>query len=73
MNYGAMGSFFAQQQLLATMFNLQQFGNLNAQNAGINHVSSGSNGGSPLPNIFQSNLPTQTASSMINNSKEEYT
>ncbi|KAK5831033.1 hypothetical protein PVK06_014828 [Gossypium arboreum] len=73
MNYGAMGSFFAQQQLLATMSNLQHFGNLNAPNAGINHVSSGSNGGSPLPDIFQSNFPTQTASSMMNNSKKEDT
>ncbi|XVF24934.1 hypothetical protein REPUB_Repub13aG0170400 [Reevesia pubescens] len=73
MNYGAMGSFFAQQQLLATMSNLQHFGNLNAQNTGINHVSSGSNGGSPLPDIFQSNFPTQTLSSMMNSSKKEDT
>ncbi|GMI82085.1 MODIFIED TRANSPORT TO THE VACUOLE1 [Hibiscus trionum] len=73
MNYGAMGSFFAQQQLLATMSNLQHFGNLNAQNIGINHVSSGSDGGSPLPDIFQSNFPTQMTSSMMNSSKKEDT
>ncbi|KAA3457241.1 VHS domain-containing protein [Gossypium australe] len=73
MNYGAMGSFFAQQQLLATMSNLQHFGNLNAQNAGFNNVSSGSNGGSPLPDIFQSNFPSQTPSSMMNSSKKEDT
>ncbi|XP_022724001.1 VHS domain-containing protein At3g16270 isoform X2 [Durio zibethinus] len=71
MNYGAMGSFFAQQQFLATMSNSRHFGNLNAQNTGINHVSSGSNGGSPLPDIFQSNFPTQTPSSMMNSSKKE--
>ncbi|XWS18968.1 hypothetical protein CRYUN_Cryun32bG0090600 [Craigia yunnanensis] len=73
MNYSAMGSFVAQQQLLATMSNLQHFGNLNAQNAGINHVSSGSNGGSPLPDIFQSTFPTQMPSSMMNSSKKEDT
>ncbi|KAK8479441.1 hypothetical protein V6N13_063232 [Hibiscus sabdariffa] len=73
MNYGAMGNFFAQQQLLATMSNLQHFGNLNAQNAGFNNVSSGSNGGSPLPDIFQSNFPTQTPSSRMNSSKKEDT
>ncbi|XP_022715009.1 VHS domain-containing protein At3g16270-like isoform X2 [Durio zibethinus] len=73
MNYGAMGSFFTQQQLLATMSNLQHFGDLNARNAGINHVSSGSNGGSPLPDIFQSNFPTQTPNSMMNGSKKEDT
>ncbi|EOY26876.1 PREDICTED: VHS domain-containing protein At3g16270 [Theobroma cacao] len=75
MNYGAMGSFFAQQQLLATMSNLQHLANLNAQNAAINHVSSGSNGGysSALPDIFQSNFPIQTPSSMMNSSKKEDT
>ncbi|XVF74540.1 hypothetical protein PTKIN_Ptkin13bG0118200 [Pterospermum kingtungense] len=73
MNYGAMGSFFAQQQLLATMSNLQHFGSLNAQHAGINNVSSGSNGGSPLPDVFQSNFPTQTPTSMMNSSKKEDT
>ncbi|XP_039016333.1 protein MODIFIED TRANSPORT TO THE VACUOLE 1-like isoform X2 [Hibiscus syriacus] len=73
MNYGAMGSFFAQQQLVATMSNLQHFGNYNAKNAGINNVSSGSNGGSPLPDIFQSNFTTQMPSSMINGSMKEET
>ncbi|GMI72403.1 MODIFIED TRANSPORT TO THE VACUOLE1 [Hibiscus trionum] len=72
-NYGAMGSFFAQQQLLATMSNLQHFGTYNAKNVGINNVSSGSNGGSPLPDIFQSNFTTQMPSSMINGSKKEDT
>ncbi|KAE8709181.1 VHS domain-containing protein [Hibiscus syriacus] len=73
MNYDAMGNFFAQQKLLATMSNLQHFGNLNTQNAGFNNVSSGPNGGSPLPDIFQSNFPTQTPSSMMNGSKKEDT
>ncbi|KAL4308561.1 hypothetical protein GQ457_01G047620 [Hibiscus cannabinus] len=73
MNYGAMESFFAQQQLLATMSSLQHFGNYNAKNAGINNVSSGSNGGSPLPDIFQSNFTTQMPSAMINGSKKEDT
>ncbi|XVE52049.1 hypothetical protein DITRI_Ditri02bG0089400 [Diplodiscus trichospermus] len=73
MNYGAMGSFFAQQQLLATMSNLQHFGNLNAQTVAINQVSNGSSGGSPLPDVFQSNFPTQMPSSMMNSSKKEET
>ncbi|XVF86672.1 hypothetical protein PTKIN_Ptkin18bG0060800 [Pterospermum kingtungense] len=74
MNYGVMGSFFAQQQLLATMSNLQHFGNLNAQNVGINHASNGSNGAStPLPDIFQSNFPTQMPTSIVNGSKKEDT
>ncbi|KAE8655672.1 VHS domain-containing protein [Hibiscus syriacus] len=72
MNYGATGNFFAQQQLLATMSNLQHFGNLNTQNAGFNNVSSGPVG-SPLPDIFLSNFPTQTPSSMMNSSKKEDT
>ncbi|XVE88850.1 hypothetical protein DITRI_Ditri19aG0102100 [Diplodiscus trichospermus] len=73
MNYGALGTFFARQQLLATMSNLQHFGNFNSQNAGVTHVSGGSNGGSHLPDIFQSNYPTQTPSSMMNSSKKEDT
>ncbi|KAL4369098.1 hypothetical protein GQ457_05G035240 [Hibiscus cannabinus] len=73
MNYGAMGSFFAQQQLLATMSNLQHFGNYNAKNAGINNVSGGSNGGPPLPDIFQSTFTAQMPSSMMNCSKKEDT
>lgn len=73
MNYGAMGSFIAQQQLLATMSNLQHFGNYNAKNAGINNVSSGANEGPPLPDIFQSNFTTQMPSSMINSSTKEDT
>ncbi|XWS16309.1 hypothetical protein CRYUN_Cryun34aG0074000 [Craigia yunnanensis] len=71
MNYGAMGSFFAQQQLFATISNLQHFGNLNAQNVGSNHVSNGYNGGSPLSDTFQSNFPAQMSSSMMNSSKKE--
>ncbi|KAK8546879.1 hypothetical protein V6N13_093918 [Hibiscus sabdariffa] len=71
MNYGAMGSFFAQQQLLATMSNLQHFGNYNAKNAGINNVSGGSIGGPPLPDIFQSTFTAQMPSSIMNCSKKE--
>ncbi|OMO66624.1 hypothetical protein COLO4_30474 [Corchorus olitorius] len=75
MNYAAMGNFFAQQQLLATMANLQHLGNFNSQNAGMSHVSSGSNGGysSPIPDIFQSNFPTQAPTSVMNTSKKEDT
>ncbi|GAV77561.1 ENTH domain-containing protein [Cephalotus follicularis] len=74
MNYGAMGSIFAQQQLLASMANFQLLGNLNGQNAGVGHASV-SNGGysSPIPDIFQSNYPTQTPTSVMNSSKKEET
>ncbi|XP_057459800.1 protein MODIFIED TRANSPORT TO THE VACUOLE 1-like [Actinidia eriantha] len=75
MNYSAMGSFFAQQQFLATMSNVQQLGHLHSQNAGVSHFT-GTNGGiyaSPIPDIFNPNVPTQTPSSMMNNSKKEET
>ncbi|XP_041002079.1 protein MODIFIED TRANSPORT TO THE VACUOLE 1-like [Juglans microcarpa x Juglans regia] len=70
-NYAAMGNLFAQQQLLAS---LQHLGNMNAQNAGVSHVG-GSNGAysSPLPDVFQSNFPAQTPSSLMNGSKKEDT
>ncbi|PSS17945.1 VHS domain-containing protein [Actinidia chinensis var. chinensis] len=75
MNYSAMGSFFTHQQFLATMSNIQQLGHLQSQNAGVNHFA-GTNGGayaSPIPDIFNPNVPTQTPSSMMNNSKKEET
>ncbi|KAJ7963044.1 VHS domain-containing protein [Quillaja saponaria] len=74
LDYGAMGSLFAQQQLLATMANFQQLGNVNMQSAGAAHVA-GTNGGysSPLPDIFQPGFPNQTPSSMMNSSKKEET
>ncbi|KAM4100148.1 hypothetical protein ACJW30_05G047400 [Castanea mollissima] len=75
LNYAAMGSLLAQQQLLATMSNLQHLGNMNTQNAGVSHVG-GTNGAyvPPLPDIFQSNFPTQQATStMMNSSKKEET
>ena len=70
-NYGAMGSLFAQQQFLATMSNFQHLGNL-AQNTNVNHVA-GTNGGysSALPDIFQANHPNQAPTSVMNGSKKE--
>ena len=71
-NYGAMGSLFAQQQFLATMSNFQHLGNLNAQNSNLSQVS-GTNGGygSALPDIFQPNHLNQAPTSMMNNAKKE--
>uniref|UniRef100_A0A5B7AGB5 VHS domain-containing protein n=1 Tax=Davidia involucrata TaxID=16924 RepID=A0A5B7AGB5_DAVIN len=69
-NYGAMGSLFAQQQFLATMSNFQQLGNLHTQNAG---GTIGEGYSSPLPDIFNPSIPTQTPSSMMNSSKKEET
>ncbi|KAL6972774.1 ribonuclease Z [Sarracenia purpurea var. burkii] len=74
-NYGAMGSFFTQQQFLTTMLNFQQLGNLQFQNVDVTHAA-GAKGGaysSPLPEIFNPNIPTQTPSSMMNSLKTEET
>lgn len=70
-NYSAVGNFFAQQQFLATMSNFQHLGDLNAQNAGVSHVVG--NGGTALPDIFQSNFPNQAPTSTMNSSKKEDT
>ncbi|XAR67693.1 hypothetical protein NMG60_11002564 [Bertholletia excelsa] len=75
MNYGMMGNFFTQQQLLATMSNFQQVGNLQPQTAGVSPAS-GTKGGaysSPLPDIFNPYIPTQAPSSMMSSSKKEET
>ncbi|XP_062008434.1 protein MODIFIED TRANSPORT TO THE VACUOLE 1 [Rosa rugosa] len=71
-NYGAMGSLFAQQQFLATMSNFQHLGNLNAQNPNLSQVA-GTNGGynPALPDIFQANHLNQAPSSMMNSAKKE--
>lgn len=72
MNYSAMGNLFAQQQFLAAMSNLQHIGNLNVHNSGAANLVGG-NGGSPLPDIFQPNFPTQASMPALNNSKKEDT
>lgn len=71
-NYSAMGNLFAQQQFLAAMSNLQHIGNLNAHNSGVANLVR-ENGGSPLPDIFQSNFSTQASMPAMNNSKKEDT
>jgi hypothetical protein len=70
LNYGAMGTILAQQQLLATMANFQHISNVNMRDGGVSQMV-GPNGASPLPDIFQPNLTSQTPSSIINNSKKE--
>ncbi|KAG4978931.1 hypothetical protein GLYMA_13G355800v4 [Glycine max] len=72
LNYGAMGNLLAQQQLLATMANFQHLNNVN-KNDGGTAQNAGSNGKTPLPDIFQSKFSTQAPSSMINSSKKEET
>lgn len=74
-NYGAMGSFLAHQQFLATMSNFQHLSNLNTQNPGVSHAVGTDGGGYPsaLPDIFQPNYPNQVPTSMLNNSKKEET
>ncbi|KAH0982565.1 hypothetical protein GBA52_009742 [Prunus armeniaca] len=73
-NYGAMGSLLAQQQLLATMSSFQHLGNLNAQNMNFSQVA-GTNGGyaSALPDIFQANHPNPAPTSIPNSAKKEDT
>ncbi|RZC51312.1 hypothetical protein C5167_019735 [Papaver somniferum] len=78
MNYGVMGSFLAQQQLLATMSNFQQLGNFNALagHANSGHLPGNSQEGgysSPLPDIFNPALPAQNHSAILNNPKKEDT
>ncbi|XP_026658586.2 protein MODIFIED TRANSPORT TO THE VACUOLE 1-like [Phoenix dactylifera] len=68
MNYGAMGSFIAQQQLL-----FQNLGNLNS---GFGGMAGNANGGysSPLPDFFQlSNNSVQSHGPIMNSSKKEET
>ncbi|KAK9142101.1 hypothetical protein Syun_011501 [Stephania yunnanensis] len=76
-NYGAMGSFFTQQQLLAAMSNLQAIGNLSAQpsaNLGLVEGNSIEGGyASALPDIFNPNMPVQTHSTTMASSKKEDT
>ncbi|KAL9264231.1 MODIFIED TRANSPORT TO THE VACUOLE 1-like protein [Drosera capensis] len=71
-NYAAMGTFLAQQQFLAAMSNFQHLGGLNPQKAPMSYTS-GTVGGfsSPLPDVFHANMPIQTSTTMLNNSKEE--
>ncbi|GMH22218.1 hypothetical protein Nepgr_024061 [Nepenthes gracilis] len=71
-NYGAMGSFLAQQQLLAAMANFQTLGSLSSQNADISYTA-GTRGGysSAHPDIFHASTPTQAAITVLNSSKEE--
>lgn len=72
MNYGAMGSHFAQQQFLATMSNFHQLGNLQS-NTGINAAGLKGGNPSPLPDIFNPCIATQPPTSMMNGSKREDT
>lgn len=78
MNYGVMGSFLAQQQLLATMSNFQQLGNFSALggNANLGNLPGNNQDGgysSPLPDIFNPALPAQNHSTILNNPKKEET
>ncbi|XP_027344417.1 protein MODIFIED TRANSPORT TO THE VACUOLE 1 [Abrus precatorius] len=72
LNYGSVGNLFAQQQFLATMANFQHFNNVNKKDGGTS-ATAGPNGRTPLPDIFQSNFPTQTPSSPTNSSMKEQT
>lgn len=73
-NYGPMGNFFNQQQLLAAMAHFQNMGNLTAQSNGSSQAL-GNLGGysSAFPDIFQSNFPNQAPTSTMNNLKKEET
>ncbi|KAL8096466.1 protein MODIFIED TRANSPORT TO THE VACUOLE 1 [Apium graveolens] len=74
-NYGAMGNLLAQQQFLAAMSNYQQLGNLHPQNSGYSQAVETQGGGysSALPDVFNSTLPVQTSTSVMNGSKKEET
>lgn len=71
LNYNAMGSLLAQQQFLATMANFQHLSNVSMQDASVAQIA-GNSDRMPMPDIFQSNFPTQTpTSTMISNTKKE--
>ncbi|KAL3808012.1 hypothetical protein ACJIZ3_000320 [Penstemon smallii] len=73
MNYGAMGSIFAQQQqLLATMANFQQLGNLQS-NTSINAAEYKGGNSAALPDIFNPGMALQPPTSLMNDSKREDT
>eukprot|EP00262_Sarcandra_glabra_P007988 TRINITY_DN21159_c0_g1_i1.p1 TRINITY_DN21159_c0_g1~~TRINITY_DN21159_c0_g1_i1.p1 ORF type:complete len:722 (-),score=146.98 TRINITY_DN21159_c0_g1_i1:341-2506(-) len=77
-NYNAMGSFMAQQQLLATMSNFQHFGNLSTQGNTVLGQAAGDvrEGGyvAPLPDIFHPTInPIQSHSTVTNSPKKEET
>ncbi|KAK1367152.1 protein MODIFIED TRANSPORT TO THE VACUOLE 1 [Heracleum sosnowskyi] len=69
-NYGAMGNLLAQQQFLAAMSNYQQLGNLHPQNSGFSQAVETQGA---LPDVFNSSLPVQTSTSVMNGSKKEET
>uniref|UniRef100_A0A7N1A5U6 VHS domain-containing protein n=1 Tax=Kalanchoe fedtschenkoi TaxID=63787 RepID=A0A7N1A5U6_KALFE len=74
MNYGAMGSLLAQQQqLLATMANFQQLGNMSSQNTvgGLSVAPMDGGYNSALPDIFHAK--NQTPVTLMGNSKKEDT
>lgn len=77
LNYEAMSSHLAQQQqqLLATMSNFHQMGNLQSQSSGADFSvgNMGMQSSSPLPDIFNPTLPNQTPTSLMNSSKKEDT
>ncbi|KAL0343272.1 UNVERIFIED_CONTAM: protein MODIFIED TRANSPORT TO THE VACUOLE 1 [Sesamum angustifolium] len=70
--FGAMGSLLAQQQLLATISNFQQQGNLQTSTS---FNAAGSNGlnSSPFPDIFNPVMATQPPTSLMSDSKREET
>lgn len=71
-NYGAMGGLLAQQQFMAAMANFQALNNLNANNvAGGNAAGTLGGNVSPIPDIFNANMPAQTSTVTMNAQKEE--
>lgn len=69
MQYGAMGAFITQQQLL-----YQNFGNINSGYGSASGISTDGGYSSSLPDIFQiSNIPVQSHSTARNASKRDDT
>lgn len=74
LNYGPMGNFFSQQQLLAAMAHFQNMQNVAPQrNDSSQTVGSLGGHSSPFPDVFQSNFPNQAPTSTINNVKKDDT
>ncbi|CAI0474696.1 unnamed protein product [Linum tenue] len=72
-NYGAMGGFLAQQQLLVTMSNFQQLSNNLSAAQNATSGASQADGGAALPDIFHPSFPNQIPTSTMSSSKKEDT
>ncbi|XP_057519083.1 protein MODIFIED TRANSPORT TO THE VACUOLE 1-like [Amaranthus tricolor] len=67
-----MGGLLAPQQFMAAMANFQTLSNLNSHNvSGGNAAATLGGSVSPIPDIFNANMPAQTSTATMNTPKED--